>query len=95
MHTHTYKTKKWKKFCALEGVRALEELVRLKGMPEETYALEAGVPAYKPRVFQVVVRPDGIWLHAKIVDQWSRREMYRFIADCDVPSDFRRANQRR
>jgi hypothetical protein len=69
----------------------LEELVRLKGQPE-VFATEDIMPRYNAAAFQVVVRPDGIWTHARTVSGWAQRKFYRFFADCETPSDFRMAN---
>lgn len=91
--THTQS--KWDRLCRLGQIAQLEQLIKLKGkMPQEVLALEldAEMPPFKPQVFQLVVRPDGIWLHARAVRAWRKTEVFRFIADCDQPSDFRRAN---
>lgn len=92
MTTHTPNAN-WKKLCPLAQLAELEELIRLKGQPDVS-ATETDMPPYCETAFQVVVRPDGIWTHARTAHEWGKRKFDRLVASCDAPSSFHLFNAR-
>lgn len=86
---------RWGRLAELAHIDKLGELVTTLGAPTpEVTATEDAMPDYRADVFQVAVRPDGIWIHASLLRRWGARQIHRFMASCDAPSDFRRANPR-
>lgn len=83
---------RWARLCPVEDLRHLVELVGLLGQPA---VYESVAPRYRPGEFQVVVREDGVWIHASLHRRFAKRLMMRFIADCDVMSDFAAERARR
>lgn len=82
---------RWGRLCSTEQIAQLQPLSEKFGSPVVHQVCN---PRYVPGVFQVLVLEDGIWIHASLLRRWRTREVLLFMADCDVPSDFRRANPR-
>jgi hypothetical protein len=73
----------WKRFCSSDDLPKIGEIQRLVG-PPESYC-DGEEVKYKPGVFQVVVKEDGISLQASLCRRIARRNFYRFLAYCEVP----------
>jgi len=80
---------RWGRLGDLHHTGRLEQLSNAMGMTPEVHACEHCTPPYRAGMFQVIVRPDGIWIHASLLRKWQRRQFYTFLADCDLPSGFR------
>lgn len=74
---------RWGKLSNLEQVSQVGQISEILGETPEVHASETKPPAYLPGVFQVWVRPDGVWIHACLLRRWRRRQMRRLLAESE------------
>ncbi len=71
--------KRWGRLSDVHDLSILEAMDTLLGEPECESTPNDGAIEYTPGVFQVWMRPDGVWIHATLLRSWQKRQFYKSI----------------